>query len=196
MNEADTKSSLDQFNLTYRQYFLLLGTLEPRKNISTVLEAFLNLPRAVRQQCPLVIVGMRGWHTSELEKKLASLVKVGEVRVLGYLSDLDLRYILAGAMALLYPSIYEGFGLPPLEAMACGIPVIASNVSAIPEVVADAGILVDPYAPEQFSNAMMTIIDSPTIRSSYASKSLSRSRMFGWDKCAIETYRVYNEVLC
>jgi glycosyltransferase involved in cell wall biosynthesis len=134
---------------------------------------------------------MTGWHTSDLEQTLAPLIRAGEVRQLGYLPRKDLVNVIAGATALVYPSVYEGFGLPPLEAMACGVPVIASNVSSIPEVVGSTGILVNPQDETQLMQAMLTVTQAPEIRDALAAQALARSRTFSWTRCARETVDVY-----
>ena len=142
-----------------------------------------------------LIVGMQGWHTSELTKRLAPLIASGEVRQLGYLPREDLATVLAGATALVYPSIYEGFGLPPLEAMACGVPVIASNVSSIPEVVGDTGILIDPHDVEGLAKAMKDLLEHPDHRDELGLKALKRSATFSWERCVDQTVDAYRSVL-
>lgn len=188
---AQTQDTLVRLGLVHGQYLLALGTLEPRKNLQVALRAYMALPATVRQRFPMVLVGMTGWHTSDLEQQLAPLVRAGEVRQLGYLDRQDLTKVVAGACALVYPSVYEGFGLPLLEAMACSVPVIASDVSSIPEVVGTTGLLIDPNDVDQFSQAMLEITQAPEIRHSFAVKALDRSRQFSWANCARETAIVY-----
>lgn len=190
-NTSQTQSTLTPLGLKHGQYLLALGTLEPRKNLQLALRAFMALPAASRQQFPLVLVGMKGWHTSELEQQLAPLLTAGEVIQLGYLSREDLTKVVAGAWALVYPSVYEGFGLPPLEAMACGVPVIASNVSSIPEVVGNTGMLIDPQDVDQLTQAMLQMTQDPKLRHDLAAQALSRSQQFSWALCARETTDVY-----
>lgn len=190
-----TRGVLDDHGLVHGQYLLAVGTLEPRKNLQVALRAFMQLAPALRQRFPLVLVGMKGWHTSALEQQIAPLVAAGEIRQLGYLPREDLAKIIAGATTLIYPSIYEGFGLPPLEAMACGVPVISSNVSSIPEVVGDTGILLDPQAIDAFAEAMELMVTSPDLRSAMAKKALERSGQFSWANCVNETVDAYKAVL-
>jgi alpha-1,3-rhamnosyl/mannosyltransferase len=194
-DEVQTRSTLTELGLQHGQYLLAVGTLEPRKNLELALRAFMALPAACRKQHPLVLVGMKGWHTSALEQQLAPLVSAGEVRQLGYLSREDLAKVIAGANVLVYPSVYEGFGLPPLEAMACGVPVIASNSSSIPEVVGGTGILIDPQDQEQLTQAMLTMTQAPEIRHRMAGQALERSRIFSWSQCASETVNVYRAAI-
>jgi alpha-1,3-rhamnosyl/mannosyltransferase len=138
---------------------------------------------------------MKGWHTSNLEQQLAPLIHAGEVMQLGYLDREDLTKVVAGACALIFPSVYEGFGLPLLEAMACAVPVIASNQSSIPEVVGTTGLLVDPHDVEQLAQAMLQLTQAPDIRASLAAQALERSRQFSWANCARETANVYRRTV-
>ena len=194
LNEEDTKPVLQQRGLSHQKYILAVGTLEPRKNLSAVLLAYMQLPANVRKYYPLVLVGMSGWHTSALEKQMAPLVAAGEIRQLGYLEREDLAVVIAGALTLVYPSIYEGFGLPPLEAMTCGVPVIASNVSSLPEVVGDSGLLVNPHDIDDIAKAMEMMIAAPDIRAASAQKALARSAEFSWDSCVDQTMGIYRQV--
>ena len=186
---------LNQFGLKYQDYFLLVGTIEPRKNIITALNAFLKLPRKIRQKTPLVLVGVKGWLSDGFLDSFQPLIRAGEVIILGYLNFEDLVFMYAGAKTLIFPSVYEGFGLPPLEAMACGIPVIASNTSSVPEVVGEAGILIDPFDVDMFAEAMMNLADDMSFRDMLAEKSLTRSQLFSWDSCAEKTISTYKKVL-
>jgi alpha-1,3-rhamnosyl/mannosyltransferase len=195
LDASETLSTLNKFNLKHGKYFLAVGTSEPRKNLQIAVDAFLKLPKKIRLACPLVLVGMSGWKTSEFDKKIYPLTLTREVILTGYLSQHELVQVIAGALTQIYPSLYEGFGLPPLEAMASGVPVIASNTSSIPEVVGDAGILLNPFDLDGFYEAMKSMLESPELRKSYSEKSLSRSSLFSWNKCAQETIGVYKKVL-
>lgn len=190
-----TQATLSRLGLIHGRYLLAVGTLEPRKNLQHALQAFMAMPKSLRQQHPLVLVGMKGWNASQLEKQIAPLLAAGEIKQLGYLAREDLTKVTAGACALVYPSVYEGFGLPPLEAMACGVPVIASNVSSIPEVVGDSGLLIDPGNVDQLTQAMLTLSQAPDLRQAYSSRALIRSRQFSWDQCARETLSVYRAAI-
>jgi len=193
--KAETQSTLQQFGLKHSQYLLAVGTLEPRKNITGALQAYTQLPPSLRKHYPLVLVGMQGWLTSALNSKIAPLLKSGEVRELGYLSRLELAQIIAGATSLVYPSLYEGFGLPPLEAMACGIPVIASNTSSLPEVVGESGILIDPFNTNALANAMHEIIENSSLRQHFSQAAIKRSQQFTWNACASKTILAYKKAL-
>lgn len=191
----ETRAVLDAHGLVHGQYLLAVGTLEPRKNLAVALRAFMQLTPALRRRFPLVLVGMKGWHTSALEQQIAPLVAAGEIRQLGYLPREDLATVIAGATTLIYPSIYEGFGLPPLEAMACGVPVITSNVSSIPEVVGDTGLMLDPQDVDGFVKGMETLLTAPDVRDAMARKALARSARFTWASCVSQTVEAYRLVL-
>lgn len=194
-SEAVTAATLAQHGLHHGQYLLAVGTLEPRKNLKVALQAFTLLPASLRQRFPLVIVGMKGWHSSSLQAQMAPMLRSGEIRQLGYLSREDLATVIAGALTLIYPSIYEGFGLPPLEAMACGVPVIASNVSSLPEVVGDTGILGDPQDVDALAGAIAKIANNPQERQALSERALARSRQFTWGRCIETTIGAYRRVV-
>lgn len=192
---AATLPVLSRHALVHGQYLLAVGTLEPRKNLQVALQAFMQLPQATRRQYPLVLVGMTGWHTSALEAQMAPLISAGELRQLGYLSREELATVIAGALTLIYPSIYEGFGLPPLEAMACGVPVIASDVSSLPEVVGDTGLLINPQDAYDVARAIQLLITDPAVRTTLSAKAFARSQEFTWERCVAQTVGVYQQAL-
>jgi glycosyltransferase involved in cell wall biosynthesis len=184
-----------QHGLVHGQYLLAVGTLEPRKNLVTTLRAYAGLPENRQRAFPLVIAGLRGWHSETLDRELRPLLASGRVRLMGYLLRDDLAMLTAGAAMLVYPSIYEGFGLPPLEAMACGVPTIVSNVASLPEVVGDTGLLIHPHDQDALREAMLTLIDSPELRASLGLKALGRATQFSWDACARQTVEIYRRAL-
>jgi alpha-1,3-rhamnosyl/mannosyltransferase len=194
-SQEETSAILVKNNLKHSKYILAVGTLEPRKNLTVTVDAFLLLPKELRQQYPLVIAGSKGWLLEGLEKKIISLIKYGEIRLIGYVHQDELPHLIAGALTLVFPSLYEGFGLPPLEAMACGVPVIASNSSSIPEVVGDTGILLNSNNTQGFADAMQSLIEDPQLRAMLSQKALERSKQFTWEKCALNTLEVYKKVL-
>jgi O-antigen biosynthesis alpha-1,3-rhamnosyltransferase len=191
LSAADTLPSLAHHGLEHGRYFLCTGTLEPRKNVHATVAAYAALPASVRANHPLVLAGMKGWRTSPLEQVLEPLVRTGEARVLGYVPRDELVAVTAGALAMVYPSRYEGFGLPPLEAMGCGVPAITSNVSSLPEVVADTGIMVHPDDTDALSRAMLSMVEDGGLRMALSAKALARSATFSWDRCAAETAAAY-----
>lgn len=194
-NTEDTRAVLNRYDLVHGQYLLAVGTLEPRKNLQVALRAYMLLPQQVRKNFPLVLVGMNGWRTSALEQQIAPLISAGEIRQIGYLPREELAMVTAGALTLIYPSIYEGFGLPPLEAMACGVPVIASEVSSLPEVVGNTGLLINPYDDEALAQTILKMITNADIRLQLSLKARARSVEFTWDKCARQTVDVYRQAI-
>lgn len=193
-SESETRDVLTRHGLTHGRYFVLLGTLEPRKNIAVAIAAHACLPPDQQRQWPLVLVGAAGWHTEGIDQALAPGLAAGTLRVLGYLPDGDCRDVVAGALGLIYPSFYEGFGLPPLEAMAAGVPVIAARASAVPEVVGDAGLLCDPTDIPAFADAMRTLLEDPERRAACIVAGLQRAAGFSWSRTADETLAVFSEV--
>ena len=191
----ETRAVLERFGLRHGHYLLAVGTLEPRKNLSTALRAYLRLPGSLRDRFPLVVVGMHGWDASGLQEQLDPMVRSGQVKQLGYLPHHDLVNVTAGATALVFPSVYEGFGLPPLEAMACGVPPIVSNVASLPEVVGDAGLQVDPHDDAALASAMARLIDDAAEHRKLASLGIDRARSFGWDLCVQQTVAAYRSAL-
>ncbi len=186
---------LTEWNLRYRKYVLCVGTLEPRKNLELVIRTYAAMPPAFRERCPLVIVGMKGWLTSGLESVMQPLVASGELRPLGFASDEALASLYAGAMVLVYPSLYEGFGLPPLEAMASGTPVIVSDRSTLPEVVGEAGLTIDAHDDAGLRAALQRLDEDNAYWQAKAAASLEQASHFSWARCAQETLAVYRKVL-
>jgi len=183
-------------------YFLFVGTIEPRKNLSTLVRSYAHFRRrwlsdAGRVEPPpkLAIVGRIGWLYDEVFDLVQRLELRASAVFLGEVSEADLVLLYNGALALTYVSLYEGFGLPALEAMACGTPVICSNVSALPEVVGEAAILVDPMDVEAQSEAMWQLVVNGTERERCRVRGLERARQFSWQRTAAETARVYESVM-
>lgn len=176
------------------RYILFLGNLEPRKNLPTLVEAYRSLPEDVQGRYPLVIAGARAWHTKELKETFRPLQGGGGILLAGYVPQAQLPDLYRGACLFVYPSFYEGFGLPVLEAMACGVPVITSNASSLPEVVGDAGTMVNPYRVEELKEAIHLALSDEQLWKEMRRKGLDRAKRFSWAKCARETLNVYNEV--
>lgn len=184
-------------------YFLFVGTLEPRKNLNGLLAAYARLPGEYRKRFPLLIAGGGGWGTQRLDQQIRAhglsqdpQAGLGLVQALGYVSDEDLSWLYAGARALVWPTFYEGFGLPPLECMATGTPVITSRAASLPEVVGDAGLLVDPNDVDELAQAMRRIIEEENLAGDLARRGIARSRAFSWERCAAahaSIYRRYGE---
>jgi glycosyltransferase involved in cell wall biosynthesis len=177
-----------------REYILYTGTLEPRKNIVTLVQAFHDLKRDSGIPHRLVLAGKKGWLFDDIFSAVEKLDLVDDVIFTGYVPDGDLPYLYNGASLFAYPSRYEGFGLPPLEAMACGCPVVTSNTSSLPEVVGDAGIMVDPEHSDDLADAMQKVLSDSSLRDSLRSKGLARAATFSWNRCARETLEIYHQV--
>lgn len=187
-SSTETISVMNKYGLTHGSYWLSLATLEPRKNIKLILNAFLCLPDAIKKRCPLVIVGMPGWNVDNL---IDDIKLTSNIITLGYLPRADVAILTSAATALLYPSIYEGFGLPPLEAISSGVPVLISNQSSLPEIIGDAGVMVNPDDVEGASLAMQKLYICEDFRNELISKGLKRSLYYSWQKCAEQTLNVY-----
>lgn len=188
-NQTQSYKSLGKISIP-EKFILFTGTLEKRKNLLTLIKAFYALKK---EGIPhkLVLAGKCGNVQNELNNLLRNLNLLKDVIFTGYIPVEDLLYLYNNADVFVYPSYYEGFGLPPLEAMSCGCPVVCSNASSIPEVVGDAGILVNPQSIEEVKNSIKKILDDPGLREEMSRRSLERSLLFSWEKCARETYKVY-----
>lgn len=174
-------------------YICHLGTLEPRKNIVALVKAYAKL-KAKSLPHFLLLVGNKGWFCEEIFIAISQLGLEKDVIIPGYVGDEDVPALLNGADLFVYPSFYEGFGLPILEAMSCGVPVITSNVSSLPEVVGDAAILIDPNDVDQLAAAMEKVLSDASLKEELRRKGLERAKQFSWDKTAYKTLRVYEEV--
>jgi glycosyltransferase involved in cell wall biosynthesis len=188
-------ATLAQFGLIAGQYILAVGTLEPRKNLTTAIRAYIQLPEAIRIEIPFVVAGMKGWRTEGLDREVAALIDKGQIRLLGFVADEALPALFSGTRVFVYPSLYEGFGLPPLEAMACGAPVIVSNRSSLPEVVGNAGLQVDALDVVGLAEAMLSVIENDELRSALGKRGIERASMFSWQRCAEQTLGVYRQVV-
>ena len=178
-----------------KDFFISVGTLQPRKNVSRLIEAYLSLPDAIKNNRPLVIVGRSGWGCNDLVTKLASNHFGSSVRWLEHLPFDDLLPLMRSAKALVYPSLYEGFGLPVLEAFASKVPVITSNTTSIPEVAGDAALLVDPTDSSSIALGMQKIINHQTLSSDLIKKGYLRALDYSWERTALKTIEVYDQVL-
>jgi alpha-1,3-rhamnosyl/mannosyltransferase len=182
-SEAACKATLDKYNLQYKHYSLVVSTIEPRKNSLRLLEAFESLPKEVRLSYPLVIVGDKGWRSADIHKRITQLVKKEEAMHLGYVDEQDIPMLYSAALVFLYPSLYEGFGLPILEAMASGTTVLSSNRTSMPEVAGKACLLVDPYSVQEISDGWQRLLEDKVLRTKLVDAGLKRSKMFSWQQC-------------
>ena len=184
---------LDKYDIR-GEYLLYVGTIEPRKNLLTLLRAYDELLRSTQHKPQLVLAGGKGWLYDEVFQLVSELKLQDQVKFTGYVADEDLPALYSGAQAFVYPSLYEGFGLPPLEAMACGTPVITTNVTSLPEVVGDAGLLHAPDDTHALTQAMVTLLGDADARYHYKLAGLERAQQFTWERAARETQAVYDEV--
>jgi glycosyltransferase involved in cell wall biosynthesis len=186
-----------KYSLGDAPYFLSLSTLEPRKNITHTIRSFAKLVIEERlHDLNLVLAGGKGWLYEQIFQEISGLDEVKDrIIVTGYIDDNDLPALYSGALAFVYPSLYEGFGLPPLEAMQCGVPVITSNTSALPEVVGKAGIMLDPHDVDGMCQAMLNLYRNSYTRNSLASQGLARAKEFSWARCTKDTVAAYRTAL-
>jgi glycosyltransferase involved in cell wall biosynthesis len=166
-------------------YALAVGTVQPRKNLVTLVQAMKILRDRSGTSLQLLVAGARGWKNTALDETITRLgLSDGDIRFLGMVPEEDLPVLYSGSWVFVFPSLYEGFGLPLVEAMACGVPVIASNTSSIPEVVGEAALLVPPTQPEAFAEAILRLGNDEDLRRTMIEKGLRRAACFGWDKAA------------
>jgi glycosyltransferase involved in cell wall biosynthesis len=193
-NENELAEMRHRLSLPDR-YLLYVGTVEPRKNLATLLRAYCDLPSELRESCPLVLGGSWGWKSEEVRELFESEARQRGVRYLGYVADEDLPTLYGGAVALLYPSFYEGFGLPPLEAMACGTAAIVSTADAVKEVVGTHAIQIEPDDLTGWREAMHRAIADRDYLECYRLGGIDHASRFAWDRAARTTLDVYHRVL-
>ena len=177
------------------RYLLYVGTVEPRKNLTTLLRAFCDLPADLREACPLILGGAWGWKSEPERALFEAEARHRGVRYLGYVADEDLPGLYAGAEALFYPSFYEGFGLPPVEMMACGGAAVVSTADAVREVVGPGAVLLDPHDLAGWREAMRLAITDRAFLAEHRRAAVVHAARFGWDRAAREIHAIYQKVL-
>lgn len=182
--EGFDKRLFKYYNLKPKNYYLFIGTVQPRKNLERVIRA------VSYTKANLVIAGQKGWLSDEIYKLPKKLGIENRVKFLGYVPDEKLPKLYSGAIALVFPSLFEGFGLPILEAQACGCPVITSNVSSMPEIAGKGAILVNPYSVDDIKNAMLKLSMNHELKTKLTKLGLENIKRFSWEKCARETLEV------
>ena len=175
-----------------KPYALFVGTIEPRKNVDVLLDAWEQLSPSVREEYDLIVAGPAGWGDPGALRRLRS--GLAGVEYLGYVPEQDLPGLTAGAAAFVYPSLYEGFGLPVAQAMAAGTPVITSNVSSLPEVGGDAALLVDPRSAGELSTAIGKLLLSPGMRREMSDHGRRRAQQYRWEACARKSWRFFERI--
>ena len=188
---------LDRIHAKYHlpeQYILFVGTIEPRKNLPTLIRAYKGLIDNYKSVADLAIVGKQGWLYDDVYRLVEQLGLQDRVHFVGRVPGVDLLYLYNASRMLVLPSYYEGFGLPPLEAMACGVPVVVSDTSVMPEVVGDAALRVAHEDVEGFTVAMWRLLTDDDLRADMIAKGHKRVKCFSWERAARETLEVYRKV--
>lgn len=171
-----------------RPFVLFIGTVEPRKNLQGLVNAFQALPASLQDEFELVVAGPMGWADR------ATAQRVRAARYLGYVPERDIAALTAAATVFAYPSLYEGFGFPVAQAMAAGVPVITSNVSALPEVAGDAAVLVDPRSPAELRDALNRLLLYPGVRTRMSARGRERAEQFRWETCAAKSWQFFQQI--
>lgn len=175
-----------------KKFLLFVGSIEPRKNLLILLKAYNLLVKEEKDDLPLILVGFKGWENQEIMQDIGKNKEY--IRYLGFVSDSELAHVYNLATVFIYPSLYEGFGLPPLEAMACGTPVIVSNVASLPEVCGDAALYVVPTDPIDIKNKILAIAKDEKLREKLSQKSKAQAALFSWEKSASDHFEVIKKV--
>ncbi len=194
LDKAEAHAHVQQKYGIAEPFILFVSTIEPRKNLPTLLAAYSKLLEAYKSNARLVVAGHKGWLTEEVDAAVDKHKLHDAVCFLGAVPTEELVYLYNAARVFAHPSFYEGFGLTPLEAMACGTPVIVSNVSSLPEVVGDAGLLLDPNDVDAWAVALHRVLTDDELHREMANKSLKRAALFSWERAARETLDVYRKV--
>lgn len=194
-SQREIAVALSEFGLQPDGYTLYAGTIEPRKNLERLLVAYEKLSPTLRWRYPLILSGFKGWNNEAIMKRVERGEREGWVRYLGYMPEGKLPFLFAGARLFVFPSSYEGFGLPVLEAMASGVPVVCSNSSSLPEVAGDAALMCAPEDIEELSLLIEQGLEDGNWRQEAVRNGLAQARKFTWQKCAAETASVYEEAL-
>jgi glycosyltransferase involved in cell wall biosynthesis len=192
--EPDKNLSLTLLGIN-NPYFLFVGTIEPRKNLVRLIKAFAMIPRVWINKFMLVIVGGSGWGNIDLYKLINKYNLQDSVVIMGYVSDAQLSMLYLNARFLAMPSLYEGFGLPLVEAMHFGVPVLTSSVSSLPEIAGNAGLIVDPESPESISNAIYELLTNDDLLRRLKINAREQSSKFSWGKCANEMLMAFYEAI-
>lgn len=193
-DEGEKEDVKHRYNIK-EEYYLYLGTLEPRKNIERLILAYSMLKESNKNIPKLVIAGKKGWMYTDIFKLVSERKLEQDVIFTGYVKFEDVPILMSAAVAFVFPSLYEGFGMPPLEAMACGTPVITSDCASLPEVVGDAAMLVNPYSVEEIAVALEKVYFDKELHAMLSERGRERSKRFAWDGLSDELHRIYEMIL-
>jgi glycosyltransferase involved in cell wall biosynthesis len=193
-NKDNLKFVLEKYKIPSVPYLLTVGTVQPRKNYARIVEA-LNILHIKGFDLHLVIAGQPGWLQDDLYETVRRLNLDQHVHITGFVDEADLPILYSHAQCVPYPSLYEGFGFPILESMACGVPVVTSNVSSLPEVAGGAAVLVDPYDVESLASAIQKILQDSDFRSMLVKRGFEQIKNFTWEQTATSLIRLYNQIL-
>jgi glycosyltransferase involved in cell wall biosynthesis len=191
ISDAATRERIRNAYALPESFFLYLGTIEPRKNLVLLMDAYRDVVSHCDGAPDLVLAGKPGWQHAPVAQRAHELGLQQRVHFTGWVPAQDAPVLINLAHAFVYPSLYEGFGLPPLEAMQCGTPVICSNASSLPEVMGDAGLLIDPHDAAELGRAMMRLWREPALQETLRARGLARAAMFSWQRTARATLAVY-----
>jgi glycosyltransferase involved in cell wall biosynthesis len=194
VQDAVLAPDLSRYGLTVKGYTLCVSTLEPRKKVANLLRAYQCLPQRLREQYPLVLIGGSGWLSEALHQEIDRLAAQGWLHYLGFVPEADLPALYAGALAFVYPSVYEGFGLPVLEAMASGVPVVASTFTSLPELTQGAALLLDPDDIDALARGIHTSLCNEDWRANAIDAGLAVAQTYSWDRCIEQTVAVYQKI--
>jgi len=190
--KSDFKNILSKYGIN-KKFIFYFGNLSPHKNITTLINAYSRLSAEIKKEYRLVIGGRKGRYFQSLLEIIRALKIEGQVIFTGFIPEEDLPHFYNAASVFVFPSLYEGFGLPPLEAMACGTPVIASKAASLPEVIAEGGILIDPHNSKELSEKIYPVLTNEEMRKNLSIKALNRAKNFSWEKFSKEVLKVLEE---
>lgn len=191
---SDSAALMHRLGLKFKEYALYVGTIEPRKNINVLLDAYSLLPQRLRKQYPLVLCGYQGWNSADLHLRIQQGMTEGWLHYLGYLPKDELPILYSAARVFLFPTHYEGFGLPLIEAMAAGVPVICSNTTSLPEVVGAAALTAAPEDTDAFVAHLQRALEDEAWIIDAQQAGIARAQLFSWQRCAAETIDVYRQL--
>lgn len=194
-DEAELTPALARYGLQPGCYSLFVGTIEPRKNIGTLLDAYQRLPLPLRTRFPLVLTGYQGWQSEAIHQRLESARREGWARYLGFVPGSDLPLLFAGARLFTFPSLYEGFGLPVLEAMSSGVPVVCSTTSSLPEVAGEAALMCEALDVDALTELIAQGLQDQNWRHAAIDAGLARAARFSWERCALGTLETYRRTV-